>query len=76
MSTENKLERSTLTPWKESGLTMVKVKKNEKLKQKRQPKQTKPILCDPDVKSLHKSFLKKLKIILLLSAKNIMSLSS
>ena len=59
MSTKNKLETSTLTPWAESVLKIVK-EKIKKLKQKMQPKQTNPILCDSDVKSyleaLHKRF--------------------
>ena len=41
MSTKNKLEGSTLTPWRESVLTMVK-EKNKKLKQKTQSRQTRP----------------------------------
>ena len=46
-------------PQRESVLTMVK-EKIKKLKQKIQPKQTKPISCDPDVisslETLHKRF--------------------
>ena len=59
MSTKNKLKASALAPWKESLLNMVKEK--NKLKQKIQPRQTKPILRDPDVKSyldaLHNRFI-------------------
>ena len=59
MSRKNKFETSTLLPWRESVLTIVE-EKIEKRKQKIQPKQTKPILCGPDVKSyleaLHKRF--------------------
>ena len=40
------LETSTLTPWKESVLNMVKEKKIKKLKQDlNKLKQTKPMLC-------------------------------
>ena len=39
------LETSTLTPWKESVLNMVKEKKIKKPKQEIHLKQTKPMLC-------------------------------
>ena len=59
MSTINKLKTSIRTPWRESVLTMV-TERIKKLKQKIQLKQTKPVLCDFDVKSypeaLHKRF--------------------
>ena len=62
---------------------MVK-EKNKKLKQKIQPKQAKPILCDPEVisylETLHKRFvavtIDKPANNFALSAKNITSLSS
>ena len=49
MSTKNSLEPSTLPREREAVLTMVR-EKVKKLKQKIQPKQAKPILCDPDIK--------------------------
>ena len=57
MPTKNKLETRTLTPWRESDLVKETIKK---LKQKIQPRQTKPILCNPDVRlyleALHNRF--------------------
>ena len=59
VSTKNSLEPSTLPREREAVLTMVR-EKVKKLKHKIQPKEAKPILCDPDIKSyreaLHKSF--------------------
>ena len=45
MPSKTNLETSTLTPWREPILTMVK-EKTKKFIQKIQPKQTKPILYD------------------------------
>ena len=59
MSTKNKLRTSKLAPLKESISVMEKEKIKE-LKQKIKPKQTKTILCDPNLMShleaIHKRF--------------------
>ena len=83
LSRKNKLEALTLIPWRELVLTMVK-EKVIKLKQKMQPRQTKSILSDPDVKSYLEALRKRFAIVTIEKAskqfgficKNITSLNS
>ena len=75
MSRKNKLEALTLIPWRELVLTMVK-EKIIKLKQKMQPKQTKSILSDPDVKSYLEALRKRFVIVTIEKASNNLVLSA
>ena len=62
MPKKYKLETSKIAPWRKSVLIMVK-EKNKKLKQEIQPKQTQPILCDPDLISCLETFHKRFVVV-------------